>query len=104
MSTPNPVLSPTPGAGGLSVWIRYRRHWLLSLVAAAAIVAVVALVAAPSATAPPVPGEVVADDRRYASPVRTSERASLIDHSVIESKSLLDEPDMTGASIGAYAP
>jgi hypothetical protein len=27
-----------------------------------------------------------------------------IDHSVVQSKQLADEPDMTGASIGAYAP
>ena len=27
---------------------------------------------------------------------------SLIDHSVVESNSLADEPDMTGASVGAY--
>ena len=29
---------------------------------------------------------------------------SVIDHSVVESKGLADEPDMTGASIGAYQP
>lgn len=27
---------------------------------------------------------------------------SIIDHSVVETKVLVDEPDMTGASIGAY--
>jgi len=27
-----------------------------------------------------------------------------IDHSVVQSRQLADEPDMTGASIGAYAP
>lgn len=28
----------------------------------------------------------------------------LLDHSVVERLDLLDEPDMTGASIGAYSP
>lgn len=30
--------------------------------------------------------------------------AQALDHSVVESKQLADEPDMTGASIGAYGP
>lgn len=30
--------------------------------------------------------------------------AHALDHSVVESKQLADEPDMTGASIGAYGP
>jgi hypothetical protein len=30
--------------------------------------------------------------------------APVLDHSVVRSKQLADEPDMTGASIAAYAP
>jgi hypothetical protein len=29
---------------------------------------------------------------------------SLMDHSIVKSTALADEPDMTGASIGAYGP
>ncbi len=37
-------------------------------------------------------------------PVRPAISGSLIDHSVVESIKGSDEPDMTGASIGAYGP
>lgn len=101
MSTPNPVLDPAPGR--VPAWIRDRSHWLVALAAVAAITAVFALAPGPTRM-PSEPAEIASDDGRHAMQSMATQAAPLIDHSVVESKSLLDEPDMTGASIGAYGP
>jgi len=104
MSTPNRVLHTAPGSGCVSAWIRDRLPWLLALVAVAAIAAASALVTVPARMASDPPSKADGDEAPDVAPERSTERALLIDHSVVESKSLLDEPDMTGASIGTYAP
>jgi hypothetical protein len=103
MSTPNPVLDPTPGSGRVPAWIRDRAHWLVALVALAAIAAVSALSGGPTRVASQ-PAELGGDDERLVLPDTATQGTPRIDHSVVESKSLLDEPDMIGASIGTYAP
>jgi hypothetical protein len=100
MSTPNPVLDPTPGR--VPAWIRDRSHWLVAVAAVAVIAAVLALAAGPRMASEP--AEVGGVDERHAVPGMATESPPRIDHSVVESKSLLDEPDMIGASIGTYAP
>ena len=100
MSTPNPVLDSTPGR--VPAWIRDRLHWLVALLALAAIAAVSAV--SGGATRVATQPELGGDDERIVLPGMASESPPRIDHSVVESKSLLDEPDMIGASIGTYAP
>lgn len=77
---------------------------------AAAVIAAVTLVAlaaavgvsvGPNADASPAVG-FTQSARTGADPAVAT--ASLPDHAVVESLSLTDEPDMTGASIGIYVP
>jgi hypothetical protein len=105
MSTSPHVLDPTLSSAGSPAHARLRGRWLIGAIAGAAIAAGVALLAGPSDSSPP-PTNVAGDAATGTVPaIEAANTAPLgIDHSAVESKSLVDEPDMTGASIGTYAP
>ena len=99
-------LHQTP-ASGLSVWLRHRHR--VFIVAAAALVAVVVTwLADPTAETLALrggDGDAIETDALPA--VARDERLNaggFIDHSVVETKGLADDPDMTGASIGNLFP
>jgi hypothetical protein len=118
MSTTNPVSNPTTAPGGWSGWIRHRSRWALPIVAGAAFVVAATLLTRQAGSALPPgtesdpallhPTMVDASTDISALPATGAGKAAgaahFIDHSVVESKSLVDEPDMTGASIGLYGP
>jgi len=118
MSTTNPVANPTSVSGGLSSWIHHRSRWTLSIVAAVAFVVAVSVLTRRADSAPPAgtevdaavlhPPTVDASTDLSALPATGAGKAAgaahFIDHSIVESKSLAGEPDMTGASIGVYGP
>jgi hypothetical protein len=90
---------------------RARAHWWLIPLAVLACLTIAWLVQ-PSREAPvallaaPASADSATDYSALA-PTGAGPRAAAapaIDHSVVESKQLADEPDMTGASIGAYGP
>lgn len=104
MSTSHPVLNPTPPSAGLPPRTSHRGRWLIGVIAGAAAAGGVALLAGPSDSAPP-PSNAAGNSGIAAAPaIAPKAAAPAVDHSVVESKSLLEEPDMTGASIGTYAP
>lgn len=105
MTLPSP-LHQTPESG-LSIWLRHRHR--VFIVAAAAIVAVVVTwLADPTADTlalRDVDGDVIGTDARpAAAPDERVHAGGFIDHSVVETRGLADDPDTTGASIGNLFP
>ena len=83
------VLIPVAAVASMAIW-------LLQPLPGAQIAALAALASTDAAAEQSVPNPLSAGAAAAAAPV--------LDHSVVRSKQLADEPDMTGASIAAYAP